>query len=134
MLYAMRRRDGSVDPVSAGTFVDAAGQTTHLSRADFKLEPGRTWKSKLTEATYSIAWKVSIPSLQLAFALEPALDDQELVLPPISYWEGATRVTGQRAGQAISGQGYMELTGYAGALKGLQKTNAPEEDLRLAPR
>ena len=134
MLYAMRRRDGSVDPVSAGTFIDAAGQTTHLGRADFKLEPGRTWKSQQTQATYPIAWKVSVPSLQLAFALEPALDDQELVLPPISYWEGATRVTGQRAGQAISGQGYMELTGYAGALKGLQKTNAPEEDLRLAPR
>ena len=30
MLYAMRRRDGSVDPVSAGTFVDAAGQVLRI--------------------------------------------------------------------------------------------------------
>ncbi len=134
MLYAMRRRDGSVDPVSAGTFVDAAGQSTHLERTDFQLEPARTWKSRQTEATYPIAWKVSVPRLELAFSLEPALDDQELVLPPISYWEGATRVAGQRAGKAIAGKGYMELTGYAGALKGLQKANSPEEDLRRSPR
>ena len=134
MLYAMRRRDGSVDPVSAGTFVDAAGKSVHLNREDFRLEPTRTWKSKQTDATYPVAWQVNIPGLQLAFALEPALDDQELVLPPISYWEGATRVTGQRAGKAVSGKGYMELTGYAGALKGLQKANTPNDELRLSPR
>ena len=62
---------------------------------------------------------MNIPRLELAFTLEPALDDQELVLPPISYWEGAIRVAGQRAGKAVSGKGYMELTGYAGALKGI---------------
>ncbi len=134
MLYAMRRRDGTVDPVSAGTFVDAAGQTTHLERTDFRLESTRTWKSRQTDATYPLAWKASIPRLQLEFALEPALDDQELVLPPISYWEGAVRATGQRAGKAIVGTGYMELTGYAGALKGLQKPAPAEENLHLTPR
>ncbi len=77
---------------------------------------------------------MNIPSLQLEFALEPALDDQELVLPPISYWEGATRVSGQRAGKKVTGSGYMELTGYAGALKGLQKPTAAEDNLRLSPR
>ena len=134
MLYAMRRRDGTVDPVSAGTFVAADGQTTHLDRGDFRLDATRTWTSKLTQATYPLAWRVSIPRLALEFTAEPALDDQELVLPPISYWEGATRVRGQREGKPITGSGYMELTGYAGALKGLQKPGAAEENLRLPPR
>ncbi len=134
MLYAMRRRDGSVDSVSAGTFVDADGQATHLGRGDFQLQSTRTWRSGQTEAVYPLAWQVSIPGLQLAFTFDPTLDDQELVLPPISYWEGAIRVAGQRAGHAVAGTGYMELTGYAGALKGLQKPGATEENLRLAPR
>ena len=134
MLYAMRRRDGTVDPVSAGTFVDVDGQTTHLERGDFRLDAGRTWQSKQTQATYPLAWRVAIPRLELEFTSESSLDDQELVLPPISYWEGATRAQGQRAGKAIAGVGYMELTGYAGALKGLQKPSAAEENLRLPPR
>ncbi len=134
MLYAMRRRDGSVDPVSAGTFVDAQGQTTHLARGDFHLDATRAWQSRQTQATYPLAWRVSIPRLELDFTSTPALDDQELVLPGISYWEGATRVQGQRAGQPITGSGYMELTGYAGALKGLQKPDAAGDDLRLPPR
>lgn len=134
MLYAMRRRDGTVDPVSAGTFVDAQGQATHLERGDFRLDATRTWQSRLTQATYPLAWRVSIPRLELEFTSTPALDDQELVLPPISYWEGAIRTQGKRAGRAVAGSGYMELTGYAGALKGLQKPGAAEENLRLAPR
>ncbi len=56
------------------------------------------------------------------------------MLPPISYWEGAIRATGQRVGKAIDGTGYMELTGYAGALKGLQKPASAEENLHLTPR
>ena len=30
----------------------------------------------------------------------------------LDYWEGAVRISGTRAGAAISGQGYVELTGY----------------------
>ena len=134
MLYAMRRRDGTVDPVSAGTFVDPAGQATHLRREDFRMEVTRTWESRQTAAVYPLAWKVAVPGRGLEFALEPALDDQELVLPPISYWEGAIRAKGQREGKPIIGHGYMELTGYAGALKGLQKPSSGEGDLHLTPR
>ena len=134
MLYAMRRRDGTVDPVSAGTFVAADGQTTHLDRSDFRLDATRTWTSKLTQANYPLAWRMSVPRLELEFTSEPALDEQELVLPPISYWEGATQARGHRAGKPVSGTGYMELTGYAGPLKGLQKPGVAEENLRLPPR
>jgi predicted secreted hydrolase len=120
MLYAMRRRDGSVDPASSGTLIDANGTATYLRRDEFDLRPLRTWHSAAGDANYPIEWRLSIPGRQLALTIEPCLDNQELALKDISYWEGATRITGTRADHPIKGQGYMELTGYAGALKGLQ--------------
>ncbi len=120
MLYAMRRRDGSVDPASSGTLIDANGVTSYLRRDDFTLTPLQTWHSTQTNANYPIQWHVSIPARQLDFTVAPRLQDQELALTDISYWEGATRITGTRGGRALKGLGYMELTGYAGALKGLQ--------------
>jgi predicted secreted hydrolase len=35
----------------------------------------------------------------------------------LSYWEGAITINGTRAGAAITGVGYLEMTGYAAALK-----------------
>jgi predicted secreted hydrolase len=32
----------------------------------------------------------------------------------LAYWEGSVRVTGTSAGKPVTGQGYVELTGYAG--------------------
>ncbi len=135
MLYAMRRRDGSVDPVSSGTLVATDGQVEHLKFGEFTLRATRTWHSKQTDATYPLAWQVEIPSRHLSFAVDSRLDSQELVLPPISYWEGAIRAEGRRGGQTLKGHGYMELTGYAGALKGLQGQPQPADThLRGTPR
>ena len=114
MLYAMRRRDGTIDPVSSGTMIEVNGGSAHLARAEFNLQPFKTWHSERTGATYPIAWRVSIPGRQLDFTIEPRLENQELALTDITYWEGATRIAGTRAGRALSGLGYMELTGYAG--------------------
>src|SRR5207245_6781555 len=41
MLFHIRQKDGSIDPHSAGTYVDAAGKTAHLRSNDFKMEPDR---------------------------------------------------------------------------------------------
>jgi predicted secreted hydrolase len=46
--------------------------------------------------------------------------DQELRLNPIAYWEGAVTAIGQRQGRDVRGSGYLEMTGYAGAITGLQ--------------
>jgi predicted secreted hydrolase len=52
--------------------------------------------------------------------VSPALSDQELRLAKmgtLDYWEGACTTQGTVDGTAVSGVGYTELTGYAGALQ-----------------
>jgi predicted secreted hydrolase len=113
MLYQMRLRNNAIDPVSNGTFIAANGATTFLSSAAFAMTPMRTWKSKATSGDYPVEWRVEIPGQQLSFTVKPVLDDQELALSQLTYWEGAIDVGGERAGSSISGRGYLELTGYA---------------------
>src|SRR4029077_12813693 len=46
MLFHIRRKDGSIDPYSAGTYVDAQGKTMHLRTSDFELQAlDEKWKS-----------------------------------------------------------------------------------------
>lgn len=116
MLYQMRRRDGEPDPASSGTLVTAEGLVQHLSARDFSLQPTRRWVSGATGAEYPIEWRVSIPAHQLQLAIKPVLDNQELVLPPLTYWEGAVDLMGNR-----SGVGYLEMTGYATPLRALTR-------------
>jgi predicted secreted hydrolase len=66
---------------------------------------------------YPVEWRVKIPARQTELLIKPALNDQELTLGPIVYWEGAVDATGTRGGQPLKGRGYLELTGYAGRLK-----------------
>jgi predicted secreted hydrolase len=124
MLYQLRRADGSRDPRSSGTLVDQAGKTTHLADADFTMTPGKaTFKSK-NGAVYPIEWVVSIPSQRIELRVTTPLADQELSLvgsTGIAYWEGIIDVAGQQANrptgqQAITGVGYLEMTGYHGSL------------------
>jgi predicted secreted hydrolase len=80
------------------------------------MTPLATWKSKATGAQYPIGWRITLPGQRAEFTIRAALDDQELKLGPITYWEGAIDATGTRHGKAIKGRGYLELTGYAGTL------------------
>jgi predicted secreted hydrolase len=125
MIYQMRTRDGGSDPNSSGTFIAQDGAGTHLSREAFMLTPLSWWKSPRTGARYPIRWRLQIPQLALDLEISTPLENQELALDPIVYWEGAIRVAGTRAGQATTGYGYMELTGYKGALAGLDAPAAP---------
>jgi predicted secreted hydrolase len=119
MLYRIRRKDGSVDPFSAGTFVDASGKSTHLRATDFSLQPGgATWTSPATKAAYPVQWKIAVPKLGLDLEVKTLLQSQELTGDPSggtltpSYWEGAVTYEGMRAGAKIHGSGYLEMTGY----------------------
>lgn len=116
MLFRIRRRDGSTDPYSAGTFVDAQGTSTHLRSSDFTLQPlGETWTSSATKAVYPIRWKMAVPLLGIELEAKTPLPSQELTsyaqMSP-SYWEGAVTFAGQRQRQPLLGVGYLEMTGY----------------------
>ena len=119
MLYQMRTRDGGTDATSSGTFVARDGTTQHLRREDYQLTPLKFWTSPETGGRYPIAWQLAVPKLDLTARIETPIERQELVLKPIAYWEGLIDVQATRAGRRVRGHGYMELTGYAGALVGL---------------
>jgi predicted secreted hydrolase len=121
MLFQLRTRGGGRDPHSAGTFVDADGRVTPLDSAAFILEPTAFWKSAGTGAEYPTAWRMEVKALDLKLAVRAAQENQELLLQPITYWEGAVRATGSRGGRAVSGQGYLEMTGYATPVRGMQE-------------
>jgi predicted secreted hydrolase len=117
MLYQFRRKDGSADPFSSGTYMDAQGKPVHLTATDFRLVPtGETWTSDVTEAQYPVAWSVEIPKLGLKLVVTTRLKSQELAggskIAP-SYWEGAIVVEGTRGPARVQGVGYLEMTGYA---------------------
>jgi predicted secreted hydrolase len=116
MLFHLRRKDGSLDPFSAGTYVDAQGKSMHLRSQDFTLEPrAQNWTSPATHATYPIARKISVAKLGIELEGRTPLVSQELTakssLVP-SYWEGAISVAGRRGAVSLSGVGYLEMTGY----------------------
>ena len=116
MLFHIRRKDGSIDRHSAGTYVDANGKMAHLRSSDFSLEPaGDKWTSPFTGAAYPIHWKISIPKLAIELDAKTPLASQELTgkteFAP-NYWEGAMVFSGQRDALPLSGVGYLEMTGY----------------------
>lgn len=115
MLYRLRHHDGSIDPYSSGSYVDAQGRSSFLSAGDFTMIPaGDNWTSAQTKATYPERWQIAIGKLGMTFDVTTPLRDQELVAGyGPSYWEGTVDVSGQRAGSTLRGVGYLEMTGYA---------------------
>jgi predicted secreted hydrolase len=118
MLYQLRRGDGSRDPRSSGTLIDAQGRTIHLTARDFTMSPGGQTFRAPSGASYPIRWSIQIPQAQLALDVTTPLENQELSTPGagISYWEGVIDVSGRSAGNAVTGRGYLEMTGYRGSL------------------
>jgi predicted secreted hydrolase len=121
MIFQLRTKDGGSDPHSAGTFVNAEGRVTPVAADDFLLEPTGHWKNPETGASYPVAWRLEVKSLGLELTVKAAAENQELLLQPITYWEGAVRAAGTRDGSAVEAKGYLEMTGYAGPVRGMQK-------------
>ena len=71
---------------------------------DFRLSLGKDWASPARTASYPIAWKLTIPKLNLDLDITTAVEDQELNLA-VTYWEGCIRVKGRRAGKPVDGVG-----------------------------
>lgn len=114
MLYRMRRKEGSIDPYSSGSYVNANGRSRFLSSRDFVMTPaGDIWTSPETKAAYPLRWHVVVPELHLDFYVTTPLRSQEMTgkFGP-SYWEGAIDSAGARKDSRARGVGYLEMTGY----------------------
>ena len=116
MLYQLRKRDGSADVTSSGSLVASDGSVIHLRRDQMQIKPLARWKSPKTKGDYPMGWKILVPSFGIDVTLQPLMRDQELVTKGstgVTYWEGAVDVNGTFNRNAVSGQGYVEMTGYA---------------------
>ncbi|HEY5706414.1 MAG TPA: lipocalin-like domain-containing protein [Terrimicrobiaceae bacterium] len=120
MLIHFRTKDGEPDRNSAGTFIDANGVATPLTEGDFTIEPVDAWTSAQTNGRYPVAWRINVPSRKLQLEIRASLKDQELRLKPIAYWEGSVRAQGTAGEKNVKGSGYLEMTGYAGPVAGIQ--------------
>jgi predicted secreted hydrolase len=116
MFYRLRRRDGGTDPMSAGTLVALDGGVRRLNHGDVEIEALSYWQSPKSGARYPAKTRLRIPKEDLALEIEPLLSGQELNVS-VRYWEGAVTIRGTARGTPINGQGYMELTGYAGEVR-----------------
>ncbi|HEY7214023.1 MAG TPA: lipocalin-like domain-containing protein [Thermoanaerobaculia bacterium] len=112
MLYRLRRKDGTADPVSSGTLIDPRGGSRALNLSDFQILPSGEWRSPRSGARYPARWRLRIPREDLDLQVRPLLADQELDVS-FRYWEGAVSLEGTHHGRPIQGHGYVELTGYA---------------------
>ncbi|HKP72973.1 MAG TPA: lipocalin family protein [Pyrinomonadaceae bacterium] len=115
MVYHLRDSAGRPSEFSSGTFVDAEGRATHLTRDDFVLEPTAHWKSPHTGATYPGGWRLRVARFGVDVEINPVLPDQELDTrgtTMIVYWEGACAVSGRHGDAETDGRAYVELVGY----------------------
>lgn len=110
MAFQVRGADGKV-VYAGGSFRSADGTQTVLAPGDVQFNPKRLWTSPETGAAYPVEaeFVVNVGGTKKRFLLKPMFDAQELDGPfmPV-YWEGAVTTQG--------GRGYLEMTGYAGAI------------------
>lgn len=117
MVFQIRREDGTIDPYSSGTLVTPDAEPIHLSKDEFTIEVLDYWRSPRSRAIYPSSWTIEIPSQNIRLEIKPHLNDQEMNLG-YTYWEGAVLVSGEQNGIMVSGNGYVEMTGYAGSMAG----------------
>ena len=113
MAFRIRSRDASGSPGALWSHARwiGAGQRTEPVR----FEPVRQWRSPRSGAEWPVEMRLVVGERRLD--LRPMFDDQELDTRASTgtiYWEGAVRVFER---DRLIGRGYLELTGYAGALR-----------------
>jgi len=115
MVFRLRRADGSA--AYAGGSFRAPGQAAQNFAPDaVRFTPQRTWTSPSSRATYPVEWNIDTPAG--SYRVKSLLDNQELDSRGSTgafYWEGLSELLDTQGKQV--GRGYLEMTGYAAALK-----------------
>ncbi|MBC7919216.1 MAG: carotenoid 1,2-hydratase [Rhodoferax sp.] len=99
-----------------GSFRSTGGVKYVFSRGEVLFKPMRSWRSALSKASYPVEWIVRTPAD--FYTVKAVIDNQELDSRGSTgaiYWEGLCEVWDSN--QRLFGRGYLEMTGYATALK-----------------
>jgi predicted secreted hydrolase len=113
MLYTVRHLDGEL--YRFGTLIEPDGSSRHLDLTGMTMQPLEHWTSPDTGSRYPTAWRITIPAEDATLQTKATLSHQEIVAAQsvgFAYWEGLTDYSGIFAGEPVSGDGYVELTGY----------------------
>ena len=113
--FRLRRADGSA-LYAGGSFRRRDGALNVFGPDVVRFTAGRTWRSPASNAVYPVTWSVETPAGR--FEVVSVLDQQELDSRSSTgtfYWEGLSELR-DASGRRI-GRGYLEMTGYAGALR-----------------
>ncbi len=116
MLFQLRESGGGTSDSSSGTFINADGLTQSLRNENFTITVLDQWRSSHTGGMYPSAWQIQLEEPECELSVQPWMADQEVNFPAVTYWEGAIRFEGTCDGKSVNGNGYIELTGYAGNL------------------
>jgi len=113
--FVLRRADGSA--LWAGGSLRPPGQPARsFAPGEVRFVPGRRWRSPGSGASYPVQWQIETPAGR--HEVRALMDAQELDSRGSTgtlYWEGLSELVDAQ-GRRV-GLGYLELTGYATALK-----------------
>jgi len=115
MIYRLRDKSGNTDYLS-GTKISPTGEIHYLRAEEITLTPSASWKSPISNATYPQQWAVKVVNLP-PMKIKTRITNQELQTPNstnVTYYEGTVEITTESGVSA--GEGYLEMTGYAGAI------------------
>jgi predicted secreted hydrolase len=120
MYYQLRKKDGTPDTTSKGVWVLQNGAAQHFSSQSITIEVLDFWESPESGIIYPSAWNLAIlpnDSTKISLAIKPKVANQELNAI-VRYWEGAVSMEGivtntkTNTKKPVTGNGYIEMTGY----------------------
>ncbi len=111
MAAQVRTSSGKPEPSFVNSLLTWEGQLHKLDQSQIQIEVREHWQSPRTEVIYPAAWQILIPDAALECQVKPLVSDQEFVGLAV-YWEGVVSADCLQNGSPVTGQGYIELTGY----------------------
>lgn len=115
VLCLFRNKDGVRCADCPASLIYPDGNVANLHPEQYTVTSINNWKSPHTDATYPIAWTVTVPQHQAQLTLTSQMPDSELILErgKVRLWSGPGKVKGQWDGVPVKGLAYWESAGYA---------------------
>ncbi|WP_440108117.1 lipocalin-like domain-containing protein [Acidovorax sp. BL-A-41-H1] len=115
--FRLRRADGTALWAGGSWRAGSQAATKAFDASEVVFTPLRFWTSPHSGARYPVQWRVQTPAGR--FEVHSLLDSQELDSSASTgaiYWEGLSELRAADSGKVV-GRGYLEMTGYAKALR-----------------